>query len=320
MQRSALADERPMIQGLRAPGPGLRWPALVIACAHLALVVALGKLRIEHLIGDMLLLVLPWLGPRCRLFVALTLPAYFTGVLFDNQPLLVGLRGEVHTGDLYLAELALFPAPGHQIWSEWFTRHSHWSLDLLAGIPYMTYLLELLAVAVVFFFVDPRRYAHLVWGFLCMNVIGMLTYILYPAAPPWYVMQYGLGPADLGALPSAAGALRFDALLGIEFFARFYSRNPNVFGAMPSLHCATPMLIACFFWRRGGPLRLATAGYLLVMCFAAVYLAHHYLLDVLAGLVTGLAAYWLGGWLFEHMAMLRGGRPALGGHFSQTNG
>ncbi len=34
---------------------------------------------------------------------------------------------------------------------------------------------------------------------------GIATYLLYPAAPPWYVLRYGLGPAQLGVPPSAAG-------------------------------------------------------------------------------------------------------------------
>ena len=56
-----------------------------------------------------------------------------------------------------------------------------------------------------------------------------------PAEPPT-----GDGPADLAALPSPAGTARFDALLGIHYFASFYARNTNVFGAMPSLHASYP--------------------------------------------------------------------------------
>lgn len=83
----------------------------------------------------------------------------------------------------------------------------------------------------------------LAWGFLLVNLIGMFDWLVFPAAPPWYVAQYGAGPAQLDATPSAAGAARFDELLGVHYFADFYARSGNVFGAMPSLHVAYPTLV-----------------------------------------------------------------------------
>ena len=55
-----------------------------------------------------------------------------------------------------------------------------------------------------------------VWAFVLLNVMAVATFILYPAAPPWYVEKYGLGPAVLNTSPSVAGAARIDQLLGID--------------------------------------------------------------------------------------------------------
>ena len=114
--------------------------------------------------------------------------------------------------------------------------------------------------------------------------------MLFPVAPPWYVAQYGLGPAVLEAIPSAAGAARFDELTGIKYFAAFYSRNPNVFGAMPSLHVAYPVIATLAVRDRGvrwwGPIFLLA---LLVM-FSAVYLNHHYIVDVIGGVIAAFIA------------------------------
>ncbi|MBI5542664.1 MAG: phosphatase PAP2 family protein, partial [Deltaproteobacteria bacterium] len=115
-------------------------------------------------------------------------------------------------------------------------------------------------------------------------------YVLYPAAPPWYVMSHGPGPADPAAIASPAGAARFDELLGITFFANFYARNPNVFGAMPSLHAAYPTLVACHVWRFGWRFRIPAVAFALLVGFSAVYLRHHYVLDVLAGVAVSLVA------------------------------
>jgi membrane-associated phospholipid phosphatase len=125
---------------------------------------------------------------------------------------------------------------------------------------------------------------------MLLNALGVVTYLLYPAAPPWYVMKYGPGPADMAALPSPAGTARFDALLGISYFAKFYARNSNVFGAMPSLHAAYPTFVAWQVWRLGRGWRVGTVAFAAVVVFSAVYLQHHYILDVVAGVTAALVA------------------------------
>jgi inositol phosphorylceramide synthase catalytic subunit len=69
-------------------------------------------------------------------------------------------------------------------------------------------------------------------------------------------------------------------------------------------------------WHRGAAWRVGAALYALLIAFSAVYLAHHYVLDVLAGWTVALAACGVldAGALF--LARARGapraaGRPAL---------
>ncbi len=61
---------------------------------------------------------------------------------------------------------------------------------------------------------------------------------------------------------------------------------PNTLNTIPSLHVAYPLMAAILAFRLK-ELRWArwpTAIYAPVMCFSAVYLQHHYILDVLVGL------------------------------------
>jgi hypothetical protein len=137
-----------------------------------------------------------------------------------------------------------------------------------------------------------RLLARFGWTFLLMNIVGFATYYVYPAAPPWYVADYGLGPANLAARSSAAGAARWDAITGIPYFAGFYGRSADVFGAIPSLHVAYPLLT----YLHGRELRkrwldVASFGLFLLVSFAAVYLNHHYVLDVLLGVLYTLVAW-----------------------------
>ena len=125
-----------------------------------------------------------------------------------------------------------------------------------------------------------------------MNVAGFATYYVYPAAPPWYVAQYGLGPAHLDAQASIAGAARWDELTGIPYFHEFYGRSADVFGAIPSLHVSYPLLT----FLHGLELRkrwldVSSFALFLLVCFAAVYLDHHYVLDVLLGVLYTVVAW-----------------------------
>ena len=91
-----------------------------------------------------------------------------------------------------------------------------------------------------------------------------------------------MGPADLSVHANPAGCLRFDAALGIHAFSNMYGKAADVFGAIPSLHVAYP-LMAVFFAFRFGTGRIFAICFYLLMCFSAVYLNHHYILDILWG-------------------------------------
>ncbi len=155
----------------------------------------------------------------------------------------------------------------------------------------MCELVQPLVLAAWLFFFDRLRLPKLIWGFLLLNLAGFATWVLFPAAPPWYVEQYGLGPVVLDAPSSAAGLLRLDDVLGLSLVHDYYAQSVNVFGAMPSVHVAVPTLIACVMAGMGWRWYLPALVFLGLMAFGAVYFQHHYVIDVLAGLSYGLASY-----------------------------
>jgi inositol phosphorylceramide synthase catalytic subunit len=267
---------------------GFRWLALSLGLGHLVFAYLTRGVRPEHLVADGLLIALAWLGGRLRDFAWGALPLWLTGAVTDNQRFLFPLRGSIHL-DVSTRGLGLH-APDGRTWPEWFLHNTTPVLDLFAGFAYSTHILEILAVGVFLFLVQRRRFHALAWAFFLANAIGIVICMIYPAAPPWYVIAHGTGPADPTATSSAAGAARFDALLGIDYFRAFYSRNPNVFGAMPSLHSAYPVLAAWATWDRGWRWRLPTLAFACLMWFSAVYLAHHYFLDILAGIAVACFA------------------------------
>ena len=127
------------------------------------------------------------------------------------------------------------------------------------------------------------------WAFFVVNILGYITYYVYPAAPPWYVAEYGFGPARLDVQASLAGCARFDEMTGLSFFKEWYGRSADVFGAIPSLHAAYPVL-AAYYAFRVKRLRILTVAFSILMAFSAVYLNHHYVIDVILGIGFALFA------------------------------
>jgi len=78
-------------------------------------------------------------------------------------------------------------------------------------------------------------------------------------------------------------------LFGTRFFTAMYAAGSNPFGAIPSLHISYPVLSVVFAMRLKR-LRTFTVVFASLVAFAAVYLNHHYLIDVLLGVVYGLVA------------------------------
>jgi hypothetical protein len=68
-----------------------------------------------------------------------------------------------------------------------------------------------------------------------------------------------------------------------------YAKSSNVFGAMPSLHCSYPVIVLYFGIRNKlGVINLFYSLVMIGIWFASVYTSHHYILDVVAGLLCAI--------------------------------
>ncbi len=270
-------------QGWLVAGPG------ALLAIHLA-----AGLRVEHVAIIGFAMVLSWAGPRARSFLAVATPLIAVGVGYELLRWVMPMRGSIHVAELHTAELALFgmhTSNGVHALSEIVASTTNPLVDALAGATYLLYLLQVIVVVVILYLKDRGAAAQLAYGFLVINLLGWAIWIAWPSAPPWYVDQYGLGPARMDVPSSAAGALRFDAWLGIPVFQRFYAKSTNVFGAMPSLHMGYAVLSVLAARHAGLALRLGTIVFALSMAFSAVYLRHHYLLDVVAGAALAVVVH-----------------------------
>ncbi|GJL77800.1 MAG: aureobasidin A resistance protein [Nitrospinaceae bacterium] len=268
---------------------------------------ALGGFRADHLVVALLALAY-YAGPRTQSLYLFFLPFTLYLILYDSQSYYADLiRGEVRVTEPYQFDKTFFgieTSEGRLLPSEWLQKHTHPALDIITSLAYLTFIPVCLTMALYFrFFLGSRKNSSLdketiktkthalMWGMFWLNILCCSTYFWYPAAPPWYVEQYGFGPVQLDAAPSAAGALRFDAYFGISLFADFYAKCPNVFGAIPSGHVAFPLLCVYFAFKLKS-LRVFSLAFYLLISFSAVYLNHHYIIDLIWGSAYGLLVGW----------------------------
>jgi hypothetical protein len=133
---------------------------------------------------------------------------------------------------------------------------------------------------------------------VAINVLGFIVFWLYPTAPPRLLA--GSGFADVVASTGALGGWHTGPLAAAA----------NQFAAMPSLHMAWAVWCSLVMWsmtkeegpgssasgrlrhplRRQAWVRAVAVLYPCVTCVAVLATGNHYLLDVLAGVLTaGLA-------------------------------
>lgn len=203
----------------------------------------------------------------------------------------------VHIADIYNFEKHLF---GIHSQGKLLTPNEYWRfngttfLDILTGIFYLCWIPVPMGFAVYLFFTRKRQFLLFLLTFVLVNFIGFIVYYTFPAAPPWYVQYHGFTFHQLTA-GNTAGLVKFDAYFNVSIFKSIYAKGSNVFAAMPSLHSSYPVIV--LYYGLKNKLGKANIFFGIVMIgiwFSAVYLSHHYIVDVLAGIlcaIIGIAVF-----------------------------
>jgi hypothetical protein len=266
--------------------------------------VALGRFHWENAAVLTVAAILFSHGAHSRKLFLGVYPLGLVGVLYNVMKPVQNLGvspATVHVCDLRSYELALFGlnAGGRRITlHDWFQAHPSPVLDVMCAIPYATFIFVCVGCAVWLYLHDYPAMRRFAWSFFALNLAGFVTYHIYPVAPPWYYHAHGCRVDMLVGASEGPNLARVDALVHVRYFAGMYGRASDVFGALPSLHVAYPLLVLIEGWATfPRALRAAAVIFYAAMCFAAVYLDHHWVIDVVAGnaycLVIALAARYL---------------------------
>jgi inositol phosphorylceramide synthase catalytic subunit len=284
-------DLRPRPEQLRSAHPFFKYVIPGFSVAYMALVCALGGPGPEHFLLVGISLVLALWSDGTRRLALVGLPYLLYALVYDSMRWYADyIRAPVvHVHEPYDFDLRWFGIHGLTP-NEWLQRHTSAVLDFLCGLAYtpMFFIGESVLLSIYFLARgQARRAERFTWIFVFVNFVGFACYYIYPAAPPWYVSDHGF-LVDLSVHASPAGAIRFDQLIGIPLMQGFYGKSADVFGAIPSLHIVYPFLAIVYGWQLRR-FRFIAVPYFLLVCFAAVYLNHHYLLDIFIGLAIALA-------------------------------
>lgn len=229
-------------------------------------------------------------------FVALLLAYELMRGLADDAGL------PVHMTDLIVAErlLMLGQLPTQVLQDALHPASGVDGVAVLATIVYMLHFALPLVTGFVLWMRRRSQFHDFVAALIVLSLAGFATYLLLPAAPPWYAAEHGalngpdgrplIGYLKPGAFEALARALGFDGRYVYTY--AFYGVNPNAVAAFPSLHVAYPFLTFLVLRRAFGRIGWLAFLYMLLVVFSVIYTGDHWLIDCLAGAAYAYVAYY----------------------------
>lgn len=178
--------------------------------------------------------------------------------------------------------------------SNWLQQHLYrpgtlnW-YDYLSTIIYFLHFVLPLSFAFLLWIKNRASFRKFVGGFLVLSYTGLLTYVAFPAAPPWLA-------SDNGYIPHVYKILNitfqtFPEKLNIPSIYTSFDSNPVA--AFPSLHAAYPLLILLFAVKFFGKKGLIFLPYVLAVWFSIVYMGEHYVTDIVGGIIYTVLSFYL---------------------------
>jgi hypothetical protein len=281
----------------------------LVSIAYLLLSSFLLGYKSDQLVLVLIFNILFYVSSQTRKFILGFSIFIFYWIIFDYMKAFPNYNyNTVHIADLYNFEKHLFGIKVNGVIltpNEYFNIKGTTFLDIVTGLFYLCWIPVPLSFAAYLFFKKRRQFLYFALTFLLVNLLGFVVYYLYPAAPPWYIQYHGFAfyPLTLG---NTGGLEKFDAFFNINLFKSIYSKGSNVFAAMPSLHSAYPVIVV--YYSIKNRLKIANVLFIIVMIgiwFTAVYASHHYILDVMAGIICATIGINLFNYLIAHVKFLQ---------------
>ena len=279
----------------------LRWPAIQVwlgragLAAYLVVLVTyilqngLPTHRIDQTIWILAGIVAAKLGRNWRVYVRAIvdwLPLLAALMLYDFTRGIADTLGmPVRVAELVDAERFLFAGQLPTVWLQerFYTPGDPQWWDVVASAVYFSHFVVPWAIAAAFYMISRPLWWRYIRIVLLLSYAGLLTYILVPAAPPWYAAWSGTIDETVERNIGSGWAV-----IGLRFASAWFNdirADANAVAALPSLHAAFALLVTVGLWpvvRHWLP-RILLVGFPVAMGVTLVYSGEHYVVDVVLG-------------------------------------
>ncbi len=288
---------------VRFPRDRWRWTRLGLGLSYLAAYVtwffARGVIidRISVLISVALVLVIATVGKPIRTWRSLVVDFLVLASIWMMYDETRGAADRVgmplQARSVRDIDRFLFGGVDPNVWlqNRYFSSDQVRWYDIVASVLYYSHFIVPVVLLAALWVCHRVEWVRFMRRFATVLTTACISYVLLPTAPPWMAAggSDSIRLSELPPLERPAGR-GWDAL-GLDAFVHAWETGrdwANPVAAMPSLHAGFALLVVVFWFPhvRRRSVRAAMLAYPLLMGISLVYLAEHWVIDVIAGWVV----------------------------------
>ena len=161
--------------------------------------------------------------------------------------------------------------------------------DYVSAFAYISHFVMPMTVGFLFWLVDRKIFKEYAIAFLVLSYAGLITFILFPAMPPWMASDMGYITTKI---PQTLGPIMSHfPTMDVNFPTIYHFLASDPVAAIPSLHAAFPILILLFLIKKFKAFGLIAITYVVTVWFAVLYLGEHYFTDILIGAIYAIVVF-----------------------------
>lgn len=180
----------------------------------------------------------------------------------------------------------------------------------LFNLGYWLYYPMIAVVSFFYFFRRPKDVERCTFIIMASFFLYYTLYMFLPVAgPQFYFPVIGEELAAAGPYPEIGNYFDLNPEISIaqegkgalftELVGMAQSAGERPTAAFPSSHIGVSVVLMILSFRTSRRLGAVLFPIFVLLCCATVYIKAHYLIDAIAGLVTGVVVYYIAAWLYK---------------------
>jgi hypothetical protein len=165
----------------------------------------------------------------------------------------------------------------------------HW-YEVVFDLTYLSHYLASFVLAAFLWVKSRAQFQAFARRFVTLSAAGFVTYVLFPAAPPWLAARDGYLDPAIGRM--GGRGFQWLQLKSVRNMIDIGAQSANLVAAVPSLHAGFATLVAITLWPRVPRwARPLVVLYPALMGLMLVATGEHYVSDILLGVAYAFAAH-----------------------------